>query len=232
MRAAALAFFGLLLASMPAGAAPPAHPPIVVELFTSQGCSSCVRSGAIIDGVSAKPHVIALTFAVDYWDYLGWEDTFAKPAFAERQRAYMKRFDLRDVYTPQIVVDGDAQAAAVHAETLDDLVKAAERVRRRPPSLTFSHDRLAIGAGHGPAGGADVWLVRYDPRAQSVRVTKGENRGKVIVAHNVVRELVRLGGWTGKARSFHLPKAGDDGLSTVVLLQAAHGGPIIGAKAQ
>jgi hypothetical protein len=235
MRVAALAILGMVAASLagafaaPASAAPRA-PTVVVELFTSQGCSSCVKSGEIAEAADAKPHVIALTFAVDYWDYLGWEDTFAKTEFADRQRAYTKRFALRDVYTPQMVVDGQAQAAALHADTLQDMVKAAERVRRHPPALALAKDRLSIGAGSPPPGGADIWLVRYDPRTQSVLIKKGENRGKTIVAHNVVRQLVRLGGWAGKAKVLHLPAADTDGLKTVILVQGAHGGPILGAR--
>ena len=243
MRNAVLAILGTVAAALPgvflAGAmATPAtahpragrEPTVVVELFTSQGCSSCVKSGDVIEAAAEKPHVIALTFAVDYWDYLGWEDTFAKPEFTERQRAYMKRFALRDVYTPQMVVDGQAQAAALHADTMQDLVKAAERVRRHPPALALTKDRLAIGDGETPRGGADVWLVRYDPKTQSVVVRKGENRGKTIVAHNVVRQLARLGGWTGKPKVLHLPAADSDGLKTVLLVQGAHGGPLLGAR--
>lgn len=234
MAAASLAgvfLAGVLVAPAAARARAVREPTVVVELFTSQGCSSCVKSGDIVQAAADKPHVIALTFAVDYWDYLGWEDTFAKSEFTDRQRAYMKRFALRDVYTPQMVVDGQAQAAALHADTLTDMVKAAERVRRHPPALALSRDRLSIAAGVAPHGGADIWLVRYDPKTQSVLVKKGENRGKTIVAHNVVRQLARLGGWTGKARVLHLPAAEQDGLKTVILVQAAHGGPIIGARA-
>ncbi len=243
MRNTVLAIFGLVAAGLPGvllegalatpAAAHPraAHAPaVVVELFTSQGCSSCVKSGDVIEAAAEKPHVIALTFAVDYWDYLGWEDTFAKSEFTERQRAYMKRFALRDVYTPQMVVDGQAQAAALHADTMQDMVKAAERVRRHPPALALTKDRLEIADGEAPRGGADVWLVRYDPKSQSVLVKKGENRGKTIVAQNVVKQLARLGGWAGKAKVLHLPAADTDGLKTVILVQGAHGGPILGAR--
>jgi len=240
MRRALLAILAMVAVGMAGALAAPAlarphaaaasTPTVVVELFTSQGCSSCVKSGDILQDAAEKPHVIALTFAVDYWDYLGWEDTFAKSEFTDRQRAYMKRFALRDVYTPQMVVDGQAQAAALHADTLQDMVKAAERVRRHPPMLTLSKDRLSIAAGEPPKGGAEIWLVRYDPHPQSVLVKKGENRGKTIVAHNVVRQLVRLGGWSGKAKVLHLPKADQDGLKTVILVQDSHGGPILGAR--
>ena len=238
MRQSALAILGMAAASVVVALAAPAlarpraarEPTVVVELFTSQGCSSCVKSGDVVQAAADKPHVIALTFAVDYWDYLGWEDTFAKSEFTDRQRAYMKRFALRDVYTPQMVVDGQAQAAALHADTMADMVKAAERVRRHPPALALSRDRLSVGPGEPPHGGADVWLVRYDPKAEAVLVRKGENRGKTIVAHNVVRQLVRLGGWAGRSKVLRLPAAEQDGLKTVILVQGAHGGPIIGAR--
>ena len=83
--------------------------PVVVELFTAQGCSGCPEANALLEGLAGRPGVIALTYAVDYWDYLGWPDTFAQPAFAERQRAYQDRLRLRDVYTPQVIIDGQRQ---------------------------------------------------------------------------------------------------------------------------
>lgn len=229
MRKAAL----LWLAIAFAGAAEPAaaRSPVVVELFTSQGCSSCAGSGQVIADLAGKPHVLPLTFGVDYWDYLGWRDTFAKPEFADRQRAYMSRFALREVYTPQLVVDGRLQAAAVPADKAEKLVREAVRAPHDPPDIAFSaNGRVAVGTGRAPRGGADVWLVRYDPREQSVSVKSGENRGQIVVERNVVRQLVRLGGWTGRPKSFRLPPAEADGLKTVVIVQGAGGGRIIAAK--
>src|SRR5208337_3152306 len=86
------------------------RPPVVVELFTAQGCSSCGKADAYLAGLVGRKGVLVLTFGVDYWDYLGWKDTFAKPEFTDRQRAYAKRFDVAEVFTPQVVVDGRAQA--------------------------------------------------------------------------------------------------------------------------
>lgn len=228
MRNAALVLFGLWLAALASPAA--ARAPVLVELFTSQGCSSCVKSGDLVGKLADKPYVLALTYGVDYWDYLGWRDTFAKAEFTDRQRAYMKRLALRDVYTPQIVVDGRLEAAAVHVEAIDDLIKQAARTRRAPPEITIAKGKVAVGYGHAPKGGADVWLVRYDPREQSVAVTQGENRGQTIVERNVVRELVRLGGWTGRPRIYHTPPAGSDGLQTAIIVQAAHGGRVLAAQ--
>jgi len=208
-----------------------AKSPVVVELFTSQGCASCVSADDLLGDLAERPHVLALTFAVDYWDYLGWQDTFAKSEFTDRQRAYLKPLALRDVYTPQVVIDGRLQAAANHAEEVKDMIKQAARDHDNPPQIAAAHGgRIAVGFGHAPAGGAEVWLVRYDAHDQKVVVRTGDNRGKTIVEHNVVRELTRLGTWKGKPKSFREPAASADGLETAVLLQAAHGGAIVAAK--
>jgi hypothetical protein len=223
----------LLLALWCVGLAGPAaaRAPVVVELFTSQGCSSCVGSGKVIADLADKPHVLALTFGVDYWDYLGWRDTFAKPEFAARQRAYMTHFAQREVYTPQLVVDGRLQAAAAPADKAEALVRQAQRLPHDPPDIGFSGTtRVAVGAGRVPRGGAEVWLIRYDPREQSVVVKSGENRGQTVVERNVVRQLTRLGAWSGRPKSFRLPPAEVDGLQTVVVVQGAHGGRIIAVK--
>ena len=224
----------LLLGSLVLGAAAlpaAAKSPVVVELFTSQGCAACLTSDGLMSDLAGRPHVLALTFGVDYWDYLGWQDTFAKSEFADRQRAYLKPLALRDVYTPQVVVDGRFQAAANHADAVDNLIKQAGRDHADPPQIMAARGaRVAIGSGRAPKGGADVWLVRYDPHDQKVVIRAGDNRGKTIVEHNVVRELVRLGGWKGASKSFRAPKAGGDGLETAVIVQAAHGGRILAAK--
>ena len=208
-----------------------ARAPILVELYTSQGCSSCAGSGQVIADLQDNPRVIALTFAVDYWDYLGWSDTFARPEFTDRQRDYMAGFALREVYTPQLVVDGRLQAAALPADKAEALVRQAERLPHDPPDIEFSQTgRLLVGTGRAPSGGADVWLVRYDPGEQSVAVKAGENRGQTVVERNVVRELTRLGGWSGRPKSFRLPPTDTDGLKTVIIVQAVHGGHVIAAK--
>ena len=235
MRAFVLAGLGIAMLAGPAGA----RGPVVVELFTSQGCASCVAAGDLVGDLSDRPHVLALTFGVDYWDYLGWQDTFAKSAFTDRQKAYLKPLALRDVYTPQVVIDGHLQAAANHPDAVDALIKQAAREHDKPPQIMAAHigahggahgGRIAVGSGHAPKGGADVWLVRYDPHEQKVVIKTGDNRGKTVVEHNVVRELVRLGAWTGKPKSFHEPEAESEGLDTVVIVQAEHGGRIVAAK--
>jgi hypothetical protein len=233
MRWAAIAVAGLVIAAWagaPASAAPAkARTPVVVELFTSQGCSSCVAADKLVDDISGKPGVLALTLAVDYWDYLGWNDTFAKPEFSARQKAYMKRLALRDLYTPQVIVDGVGQAPGADGKKIDALIEKARQQRAPGPKLRLlRHAKVQVGPGVAPKGGADVWLVRYDPAVQEVAVKSGENRGQTLAQKNVVRELTRLGAWTGRQRIYAIPPAdGGKGLKTAVLVQAAHGGRIL-----
>ncbi|THD77486.1 MAG: DUF1223 domain-containing protein [Phenylobacterium sp.] len=226
MRKAAL--LSLFLAALPAAAA--AKTPVVVELYTAQGCAACGDANAHLAKLAEETGVLVLTFPVDYWDYLGWADTFAKPEFADRQKAYVAKLSLREPYTPQVVVDGRVQATGVKSERVDKLVKDAEKQPHDPPDIRFvaAGKRVDVGSGRLPKGGAEVWLIRYDPREQDVVVKSGDNKGQTIVQKNVVREVVRLGAWKGRTSSFKLPAAPEEGLKTVVLVQAAHGGRILG----
>jgi len=229
MLRAAFAALGLSLAALVSSA--DARTPIVVELFTSQGCSSCATSGDLIGDLAARPNVLPLTFSVDYWDYLGWADTFAKPEFAERQRDYLKRLAVRGGgVTPQVVVDGRLQIAAAKQDQVDALVRQARKQPHDPPDMILKSDRVVIGSGKAAKGGADVWLVRYDPSSQSVQVKRGDNRGRTLVERNVVQELVRLGAWSGRSKAYRLPKPTGDGLKTVIILQGPHGGRILAAR--
>jgi hypothetical protein len=225
MRTAAL--FSLILAAMPV-AALAAKPPVVVELFTAQGCQSCGEANAHVAKLAEQPGVLVLTLPVDYWDYLGWPDTFAKPEFAKRQKAYVTKLGLREPYTPQVVVDGKEQAAGVRTERVDKLVADAAKASRDFPHIQFVNDRrVDVGSGRVPRGGGEVWLVRYDPRAQEVAVKSGDNRGQTLVQKNVVRELTRLGAWRGRPTAFRLPAAEEEGLKTLVLVQAGAGGRVL-----
>jgi hypothetical protein len=208
-----------------------ARPPVVVELFTAQGCGSCGVASAHVARLATDKGVIALTFGVDYWDYLGWKDTFAKPEFADRQRAYEQRFGVAEVFTPQVVVDGHSQAAAVRAEDVDQLVRAARRQPVDPPEMGWRGDKVAVGGGRRPKGGAEVWLVRYDPREQQVEVKDGDNRGHTVSERNVVVQLARLGDWRGRPVLLRLPAPPQDGLKSLVLVQGGDGGRILGVLA-
>ena len=216
------ALLGFMAAAMLPGAA--RAQPIVVELFTSQGCSSCPPANAILRAIADRPDVLALSYSVTYWDYLGWKDTFAKPAFTERQYAYEAGLHHSGPFTPQIVVDGAADTIGNRMEDVEHLVAAA---RLDGPAISLTGGKLKVSAA--PANGdADVWLVRYDARVINVPVGRGENEGVTLPHKNVVRELTRLGGWSGEEIVFALPAA-RAGLSTAILIQEIHGGPIIAA---
>ena len=229
MRQALISLFAATLAGLAVFPAQ-AKTPVVVELFTAQGCSSCGKANQAVADLADNKGVLALTYSVDYWDYLGWTDTFAKPAFAARQRAYAQKFALRDVPTPQVVVAGREQVSGAKAEAVETLVKTAAKTGFNAPDMEFAGGgaRVAIGSGPAPRGGAEVWLVRYDPREQDIAVKRGDNRGQTLVHRNVVRELVKLGAWTGRPKLFRLPAASDEALKTVILVQGAKGGRVIG----
>jgi hypothetical protein len=230
MRKAAL--FSLVLLALPfAAGAAAAKAPVVVELYTAQGCASCGKANAHVAELAEERGVLALTFSVDYWDYLGWADTFAKPEFAERQKAYVTRLALREPYTPQVVIDGAAQAPGSKPEKVDALVASAAKKAGNPPEIHFVLSRVYVGSARVPKGGGEVWLIRYDPREQDVAVKSGDNKGQTIPHRNVVREVVRLGAWRGKPAAFRLPAATEDGLKAVVLVQAGRGGRVIGVGA-
>lgn len=225
MRKAAL--LSVILLAFSAGVAA-AKPPVLVELFTAQGCGSCDDANAHLGRLADRPGVLALTFSVDYWDYLGWTDTFARPEYAERQKAYVSRLKLREPYTPQVVVDGREEAPGLKAAEVDRLVRAAIAAPRNPPDMRFvGPRRVDVGSGRVARGGADVWLIRYDPRAVEVAVRAGDNRGETVVLRNVVREIHRLGSWRGRPQAYRMPAATDDGLRTVVVVQQPRGGRVV-----
>jgi hypothetical protein len=201
--------------------------PVVVELFESQGCSSCPPANANLSTIADRADVIALNFAVTYWDYLGWKDTFARPAYTARQWDYARALGHGQVFTPQVVVDGVRDGVGV------DPREFARLVGRAPasggPSLALTPSVVTIGGGPRPAAPADVWLVRYDPRVVLVPIGAGENTGKTLPHRDIVRELVRLGGWSGAPEALRLPAASDPALRTAILVQAPKGGPILSA---
>jgi len=203
--------------------------PVVVELFTAQGCSACPKANLLLESYADRSHVLALTFPVDYWDYLGWRDTFAQPAFTERQRAYADRLKLRSLTTPEFVIDGIHEASGSDGAKIDQLIESAGGDPGSAPRIrVFRHGgRVEVGAGVKPGRVADVWLIRYDPSLQEVKVKTGDNKGKVVSARNIVEELDRLGAWSGHARTYVLPKASAPDLKSVIVVQGAKGGRII-----
>ena len=205
-----------------------AQPLTVVELFTSQGCSSCPPANANLIKVKDQPGVLALSFNVTYWDYLGWKDTFGHQEFTQRQVRYEPSLGRSGPFTPQVVVNGDADAVGAAPGEIEGLI--AGSAHAAGPSLSLDGGKIAIGAGKAPGGNADVWLVRYNKGVVEVPVARGENTGRTLPHANVVHSLTKLGSWSGEATTLPLPTPGD-GLSTAVLVQTPGGGPILAAAA-
>ena len=205
-----------------------ARRPVLVELFTAQGCPSCAKANAMIRKLADQPGIIALTWPVDYWDYLGWEDTLAQPGFTDRQRAYERRFGLRDVSTPQVFVDGAVQALGDRAGAIKTLMAEVKPVRGPVPRINLLRGgRVSIRGAKLPHGGADLWLIRYDPKPVTVMVKAGDNRGATVTYRNVVHQCLHLGSWSRRRHDFKLTAPTEAGLSTVVVLQGPRGGRVI-----
>jgi len=215
-----------LVAAPLVAAAPAPAQPVVLELFTSQGCSSCPPADLSVAKAADRPDVIALSFNVTYWNHLGWKDTFSRPEFTARQVAYAKALGHGAPFTPEVVAGGRVDAVANTPGKVDALIARA----RTQPTTTISTagGKVTVAQGIAPRRGADVWLVRYDPRTIQVPVKAGENGGKTLPQRNVVRSLRRLGAWNGQTASYAAPVA-DPTLRSVVLVQAADGGPILAA---
>jgi len=208
------------------GAAPAPAPaqPVVLELFTSQGCSSCPPADQAVGKAAERADVIALSFNVTYWDHLGWKDTFARPEFTDRQVAYNKALGQGAPYTPEVVAGGRVGAVGNTPRGIDQLI--AQGRTTATTMVTAASGKVSVAAGVAPRRGADVWLVSYDPRVIQVPVKAGENGGKTLPQRNVVRGLKRLGGWTGQAATYAAP-AVDPALKGVVIVQGKDAGPIL-----
>ena len=182
--------------------------PVVVELFTSQSCSACPEANRNLIDLADEEELIVLTFSVDYWDYLGWHDTYAKPAFADRQRAYAERFGLRGPYTPQTVYDGRLQCSAREKAQMQDRVTAARRKPAPvlPVTVVQSPDgqvQVLIGEIPGVEA-ARVQVIDYMPGAVPVTPGGGDNAGMVMAHQNMVTGLRTLDPYTGTATRFDL----------------------------
>lgn len=208
--------------------APAAHgsQPIVVELFQSQGCSDCPPALANLARLADRPDVLALSYGVTYWDQLGWKDTFASPQFTQRQRDYSAHNNNAGVATPQYWINGKTTVLGANPARVAQVIAGGGPVGG--PALALRGGKLAVGAGAAPKGGADLWLVRYDPRTIAVPIRVGENGGRTLPHRDIVRQLTRIGQWTGAAETVALP-AGGGNLKAAVLVQAPSAGPILSA---
>lgn len=208
-------------------------PRAVIELFTSQGCSSCPPADAMIVSLAKDNEIIALTLHVDYWDYLGWRDTLAKPAFSERQRNYAELRGDRGVFTPQMVVNGQEACIGSDENALSaSLAKATREHERLPVPIRVRRDGadLTIALEGDYPGGGNLYLMMVEPEI-SVTIKRGENKGREAHYANVVRQISRVAQWDGEARTIVTAmSAPGDGF--VVMLQQeqdGHAGRIIGA---
>jgi hypothetical protein len=157
---------------------------------------------------------------------LGWKDTFADPAYTQRQRSYAKSLGNNSVYTPQVVLNGKRAIVGNGNGELNRAVAATQRLGNMP-SIAVSDGKVSIGNGKGSA---QILLVRYDPRSQMVAIQAGENNGRKLPHRNIVRQLIPLGEWKDRATSVNLPRSPDPALRSVILLQSGKTGPIISAK--
>jgi hypothetical protein len=220
----------------------PEAPRAVVELFTSQGCSSCPPADRIMADIARDPELIGLSLPVDYWDYLGWKDTMAKPMFSDRQRAYASARGDRQVYTPQVVVNGVVPCLGSNRAEIDRAVASSPAGASRPElpvavkvseTSTAVMVELGAAAADGPKA-AELWVVPVT-RSREVAIGRGENKGRTLTYANVARGLAKVGDWTGAPAQVEVPlrtaRPGDAD-SYVVLLQATSAsgpGAIIGA---
>jgi hypothetical protein len=221
----------------------PAHadPRAVVELFTSQGCSSCPPADKIIGELAKDPSVIAMSMPIDYWDYLGWKDTLADSRFSARQKAYSKVRGDREVYTPQAVVNGEVHVVGSDLAGIESAIGATrktEGVMSVPVMMTQAGRQLNVSvaaATRGPAAmHGEVWICSIS-RAVPIAVGRGENGGRELTYYNVVRNLLKVGDWNGNPGSWTVPienvaREGVDG--AVVYVQDGsrdRPGPMLGA---
>ncbi len=222
-----------LILALPGGLAAQSAPvnPVVVELFTSQGCSSCPPADALMQELAGRDDVIALSLHVDYWDYIGWKDEFADPAYTQRQRAYARVAGRNMVYTPQMIVAGRDDVVGARAARLTELIaENAARPARVKVTVERQGEDVRIRArplGATAGGPYQVQLIRFMPERTS-RITRGENAGKTLTYVNVVDELNLVADWDGVA-PLELVAPAPGNLPAVVLIQAPGPGPIVAA---
>ena len=202
--------------------------PVVLELFTSQGCSSCPPADALLTKLAQDPSLLALSFHISYWDYLGWKDPYSSEDTTNRQRSYASAMGKGQIFTPQLVVDGTLSAVGSQTGTVKDSIESAKNTLPPEATVSFSHssDNLLVDISGTQAKGADVWLVYFD-RSSDTDVRAGENDGRRLVSTNPVTSIKRLGTLDGEKAQYKLamPKEG-----VAVIVQTPNLGRILGAN--
>ena len=199
---------GALIAVVLSGTAR-AEPRAVIELFTSQGCSSCPEADKLLGELAKDSNVIALSLPIDYWDYLGWKDTLADSRFTARQRAYSKMRGDRNVYTPQVIINGKAHVLGSDRPGIERAIAettASGNVMIVPVTVAVSKRQVTISlpAATASNGHGEVWLMPI-AKAVPIAIGRGENRGREVTYHNVARGLLKVGDWSGKAGTWAVP---------------------------
>jgi hypothetical protein len=234
--APALLVAGFMIASFVTARA--GEPRAVLELFTSQGCSSCPPADRLVGQLAADPSLIALSVPIDYWDYLGWRDTLANPGHSARQRAYARSRGDGQVYTPQIVVNGAADALGSDQAAIERAITQTDRktgAMSLPVTLAVNNGMLNVSVSvNDKAPPAEVWLCPIT-KAVPVAIGRGENRGRTITYHNVVRNWLKLGALSGAQSNWNVPlaqiKAEGIDAAVVMVQEGSHDRPgiILGA---
>lgn len=221
---------GLAVMVATLGASAQAEEPVVVELFTSQGCSSCPPADALLARLTERDDIIPLALHVDYWDYIGWKDKFADPAFTKRQKGYARAQGARTIYTPQMVVAGHS-AVVGHKpmELAEQIMEAMDAPRRVVLDVSRQGDEIEVRvtALRPIEGEVFLHLVRYEP-SETVSIRRGENAGHTFTYHNIVTEWETMATWNGRdSLAIRHEAPGDK--PGVVLVQEAGYGPILAA---
>jgi hypothetical protein len=199
---------GALLCTSLTAPALAGEPRAVIELFTSQGCSSCPAADKVIGELARDPSLLTMSLAVDYWDYLGWKDTLALHGHSDRQRAYANARSDREVYTPQVVVNGIVHVLGSDKAAIEKAIaqtRAAAAPLTVPVKISVTDGKVTVevpAAKDGHQSG-EVWLCPITSSAP-VAIVRGENNGRTLTYTNVVRRWVKLGDWNGKAASFSM----------------------------
>jgi hypothetical protein len=186
-----------------------AEPRAVIELFTSQGCSSCPEADKLLGELAKDPTVIAVSLPIDYWDYLGWRDTLADPKFTARQKAYSKIRGDRQIYTPQVVVNGKLHALGSDRASIERAIGDSTGkygVMSIPVKVSVAKGQITVSVPDSASANSsgEVWICSV-AKELPVAIGRGENRGKEVVYHNVVRNWLKVGDWSGKAATWTVP---------------------------
>ena len=224
-------FLAIGLLFSPAAHVQAADNVVLVELFTSQGCSSCPPADANLGRLVGQDGVLALSMHVDYWDYLGWKDTFARPEHTKRQIDYRDSWGARVIYTPQMVVHGQFDVPGYKPDQIIESIGSAHRIPRRA-SIEIKRDAgmlKAIVTSEGDVADCTIWVASYD-HEQTVRIQRGENAGEQITYHNVVDKLMRVGSRdSDRMQEVALPQP-DQGGGVAIWLQENSTGRILSAS--